>query len=446
MLNEFFKLEENNTTLRKEFIAGLTTFLSLAYILGVNATMFSKGGMSPSGVIFATAVGSGIACILIGLISNFPAVVVPGMGLNALFNYTIILSMGNTWETAVAAVFVSSVLFLLITVFGLTDLIMDIIPTDLKIGIGSGIGLFLIFVGLQSSRLIVADSFSLIALGNLLTVPSIIVIVGIIINLIFILQKVPSSIFFGLIITLAFGLLCTFFGLGDGHYFMPSISSQIMTVNLDWSLFGGLFRGFGQLFSNIPNLIVMVFTLLFVTFFDSVGAVFSLSRQAESIDEEGNPKNAEKIFGGEALGGIVGSLFGTSTMIVSVESAIGIEIGGRTGLTSIFAGIFFILSIFFTPLILSLFTQAITSPIVIVVGFLILSQIKEMNWDNRVTIVSALTTIFMMSFTSSIALGIAFGFVTYAIGTIAIGKYDELNWGMKLLALLFLLYLFFGVS
>ena len=445
MLKEFFKLEENNTTISREFIAGVMSFLSAAYILGVNGSMFSKGGMDPSAVIFATAIASCIACILIGLISNFPAVLIPGMGLNAMFNYTIILSMGNSWETAVAAVFVSSALFLLITVSGLTDTIINIIPPDLKIGIGLGIGLFLIFVGLQSSRLIVSDPFTLVSIGNLLTVPSLVVLLGIVINMIFYLQKVPSSIFLGLMITLAFGLLCTFLGLGDGHYFMPSIPSQVISANLDWSLFGGLLRGFGQLFSNIPNLIVMLFSLLFVTLFDTIGAVFSLSREADLIDEEGKPNNAKRIFAGEALGGIIGSIFGTSTMVVSVESAAGIGIGGRTGLTSLFAGIFFLISIFFTPLILSLFTQVITSPILIVVGFMILSQLKDIDWHDNVTIISALTTIFMMSFTSSIALGIALGFVTYSAATIAMGRYGELNLGMKLLSILFLIFLFFGL-
>lgn len=445
MLDNYFNFKENGTDFKTEILAGITTFLAMAYILGVNPTMLADGGMPASGVFFATALSSGIACIIMGIVSKYPVGLAPGMGLNALFTYTIILEMGNTWETALAAVFVSSIVFLIITVSGLREKILNIIPNDLKLGIGAGIGFFLAFLGLKSCGIITSDPSTFVTMGSLLYPPALLALIGILITLIFYVQKVPAAVFFGLLATAIIGLIFTFLGFGAGDILMPSIPKQIITLNMDTTLVGGFSRGFGQLFSNIPNLIIMIFSLVFVTFFDTTGTLMTIGRQCGFVDEDGNAKGIEKAFLSDALAGIIGSVCGTSTVTAYVESATGIGIGGRTGLTAIVTGILFILSIFISPLILSLFTSSVTAAALVIVGILMVSQLREVNWNSLVISASVFMTIIIMILSYSISIGIAWGFLIYALGTIAKGRYKEMGLGIWILAIIFLLYLFFGL-
>ena len=445
MLDNYFNFKENGTDFKTEILAGITTFLAMAYILGVNPTMLADGGMPASGVFFATALSSGIACIIMGIVSKYPVGLAPGMGLNALFTYTIILEMGNTWETALAAVFVSSIVFLIITVSGLREKILNIIPNDLKLGIGAGIGFFLAFLGLKSCGIITSDPSTFVTMGSLLYPPALLALIGILITLIFYVQKVPAAVFFGLLATAIIGLIFTFLGFGAGDILMPSIPKQIITLNMDTTLVGGFSRGFGQLFSNIPNLIIMVFSLVFVTFFDTTGTLMTIGRQCGFVHEDGNAKGIEKAFLSDALAGIIGSVCGTSTVTAYVESATGIGIGGRTGLTAIVTGILFILSIFISPLILSLFTSSVTAAALVIVGILMVSQLREVNWNSLVISASVFMTIIIMILSYSISIGIAWGFLIYALGTIAKGRYKEMGLGIWILAIIFLLYLFFGL-
>ncbi len=445
MLDNFFNFKENGTDFKTEIIAGITTFLAMAYILGVNPTMLADGGMPATGVFFATALASGIACIIMGLVSKYPVGLAPGMGLNALFTYTIILTMGNTWEAALAAVFISSIIFLLITISGLREAILNIIPVDLKLAIGAGIGMFLAFIGLKGCGIIVDDPSTLISMGPLTAAPALLALIGVLITLILFVRKVPAAVFLGLVITAILGLIFTAFGYGAGDMLMPSLPAEVISTNIDTSLFFGFASGFGQLFSNIPNLIMMVFSLVFVTFFDTTGTLISLGRQCGFIDENGQAQNIEKAFLSDAVGGIVGSMIGTSTVTAYVESATGIGLGGRTGLTAIVTGILFILSIFFAPLVLSLFTSPVTAAALVIVGILMIVQLKDVNWDNIVVVAPVFMTIIMMLLTYSISLGIAWGFVTYAVATIATGKWKEMSWGIWVLVIVFLIYLFFGL-
>ena len=445
MLDNYFNYKENGTDFKTEILAGITTFLAMAYILGVNPTMLADGGMPASGVFFATALSSGIACIIMGIVSKYPVGLAPGMGLNALFTYTIILEMGNTWETALAAVFVSSIVFLIITVSGLREKILNIIPNDLKLGIGAGIGFFLAFLGLKSCGIITSDPSTFVTMGSLLYPPALLALIGILITLIFYVQKVPAAVFFGLLATAIIGLIFTFLGFGAGDMLMPSIPKQIITLNMDTTLVGGFSRGFGQLFSNIPNLIIMIFSLVFVTFFDTTGTLMTVGRQCGFVDKDGNAKGIEKAFLSDALAGIIGSVCGTSTVTAYIESATGIGIGGRTGLTAIVTGILFILSIFISPLILSLFTSSVTAAALVIVGILMVGQLREVNWNSLVISASVFMTIIIMILSYSISIGIAWGFLIYALGTIAKGRYKEMGLGIWILAIIFLLYLFFGL-
>ncbi|MBQ3408005.1 MAG: NCS2 family permease, partial [Clostridia bacterium] len=391
------------------------------------------------------AVASGVACIIMGLVAKYPVGLAPGMGLNALFTYTIILTMGNTWETALAAVFISSIIFLIITVSGLREAILNIIPLDLKLGIGAAIGFFLAFLGLKGAGIIVADPSTFVSMGNLVAAPALLALIGIVITLILYVREFPAAVFVGLVVTAIIGVIFTALGFGAGDMLMPTVPSEFITTTFDLSLFGGFVNGFGQLFTNIPNLIMMLFSLVFVTFFDTTGTLMALGRQCGFIDEEGQAVGIENAFLADAVGGIVGAIFGTSTVTAYVESATGIGLGGKTGLTAIVTGILFILSIFFTPLILGLFTSPVTCAALVIVGILMIVQLKEIQWDSLVVAASVFMTIIMMILTYSISLGIAWGFVVYAIASLASGKSKELSWGIWLMVIVFIIYLFFGL-
>ena len=445
MFDSFFKFDENGTDYKTELIAGITTFLAMAYILGVNPSMLVEGGMPATAVFFSTAIASGIACIIMGLVAKFPVGLAPGMGLNALFTYTIILEMGSSWEAALAAVFISSIIFLIITVSGLREAILNVIPIDLKLGIGAGIGFFLAFLGFKGAGIVVSDSSTLVAMGNLLAPSTILALIGMLITLVFHIKKMPAAVFFGMLITAVLGVIFSFLGFRTGNPLMPSIPAQVISFNFDMSLFGGFLRGFGQLFSNIPNLFMMVFSLLFVTFFDTTGTLMSLGRQCGFIDEEGHAVGIENAFLSDAVGGIVGSICGTSTVTAFVESATGIGMGAKTGLAAIVTGILFLLSVFIAPLILSLFTPSVTAAALVIVGFMMMAQLDDVHWDNQVIAASVFMTIIMMILSYSISLGIAWGFLAYFVGSLAEGRYKEIGWEMYVLVIVFLVYLFFGL-
>ena len=445
MLDDFFKFKENGADYRTEIIAGITTFLAMAYILGVNPSMLAEGGMPANAVFFSTAIASGLACIVMGLVAKFPVGLAPGMGLNALFTYTIILEMGNSWETALAAVFISSIIFFIITISGLREAILNLIPADLKIGIGAGIGFFLAFLGFKGAGIIVNDPSTYVTMGNLLAPSVILALIGILITLVFYIRKVPAAVFFGMIITAAIGIVFSFLGFGTGNPLMPSIPAQFISVNFDFSLFGGFLRGFAQLFSNIPNLFMMVFSLLFVTFFDATGTLMSLGKQCGFIDEKGQSMGIEKAFLSDAIGGIIGSVCGTSTVTAFVESATAVGMGAKTGLSAVVTGILFLLSIFIAPLILALFTPSVTAAALVIVGFLMMAQLGSVDWANSVISASVFMTIIMMILSYSISIGIAWGFIAYFVGSLAEGKFKEMGWGMYALMIVFLVYLFFGL-
>ena len=445
MLTKFFKLDENNTNLKTEFLAGLTTFLAMAYILGVNPALLSEGGMPATGVFFATALASGISCIIMGLISKYPVGLAPGMGIIPVFTYTIIISMGNTWETALAAVFVSSILFILITISGLREAILNAIPLDLKFAIGAGIGFFLAFVGLKGAGIIIGNSSTLVGMGNISSAPALLAIIGIMLTLVLYLKKVPAAVFLGLVITSILGVIFTLFGFGTGNALMPSIPTHFISFNFDVSLVCAFTKGFSQLFSNIPNLLTILFSLLFVTFFDTTGTLIPLANQCGFIDEDGNADGIGRAFLADAISGLIGAVLGTSTLNAYVESATGIELGGRTGLTAIFIGIFFLLSLVFAPTVLSLFTSSVTAAALVIVGILMAAQLKEVDWNNMVMASSVFITTIMMILTYSITIGISWGFITYAVASIATGKAKEFKLVTWLLITVFTVSLFLGL-
>ena len=445
MLNKLFKLDENNTDFKTEILAGITTFLAMSYILGVNPGMLSATGMSLSGVFIATAIASGIACIIMGLLSNYPVGLAPGMGLNALFTYTIVLGMGLSWQAALAAVFLSSVIFLIITLVGLREAILNAIPKDLKLAIGAGIGFFLAFLGLANAGIVISDPSTIVSLGSVSLPPVLLALIGIAITLILYVRKVPAAVFLGLLITAIIGVIMSLAGFGGAETTMPALPAQWISFDLDFSVVGGFMSGFGELFKNIPTLIIILFSLLFVTFFDTTGTLIPLAKECGFEKEDGTTEGINNAFISDALGGIVGAIMGSSTVTAYVESATGIGLGGRTGLTAIITGILFLISVVLAPAILSLFTSSVTTAALVTVGILMFVQIKDIQWDNLAIVASVFMTIIMMILSYSISLGIAFGFITYTIVAVASGKAKELNPLVWILFIVFILYLIFGL-
>ncbi|MBQ7928799.1 MAG: NCS2 family permease [Methanobrevibacter sp.] len=445
MLNKLFKLDENKTDFKTEILAGITTFLAMSYILGVNPGMLSATGMSLSGVFIATAIASGIACIIMGLLSNYPVGLAPGMGLNALFTYTIVLGMGLSWNAALAAVLLSSIIFLIITLVGLREAILNAIPKDLKLAIGAGIGFFLAFLGLANAGVVVTDPATIVSLGSVYTPSVLLALIGIAITLVLYVRKVPAAVFIGLLITAILGVIMTLAGFGGPESTLPSLPAQWVSFNLDFSVVGGFMSGFGELFKNIPTLIIILFSLLFVTFFDTTGTLIPLAKECGFEKEDGTTEGINNAFISDALGGIVGAIMGSSTVTAYVESATGIGLGGRTGLTAIITGILFLLSVFLAPTILALFTSSVTTAALVTVGILMFVQIRDIEWDNLAIVASVFMTIIMMVLSYSISLGIAFGFITYTIVAAATGKAKELNPLVWVMFVVFLLYLIFGL-
>ena len=445
MLDSYFKLKEHGTDYKTEIIGGLTTFFAMAYILGLNPALLSQTGMPAAGIFLATAISAGIACIVMGLISGYPVGLAPGMGINALFTYTIVLGMKYSWEAALAAIFLSNMIFLILTVSKIRKSIINVIPLDLKLGIGAGIGFYLAFIGLSDSGIIRPNPTTLVSLGNIFSPPVLLAIIGIFITLILYLRKVQAAVFLGMIITSIIGLIMVSMGFGAGNELMPALPKHAITTTFDLTLFGGFTRGFGELFSNIPNLIIILFTLVLISFFDATGVLISLGRECGLLDEEGKPIRIKKALFSNALGGVIGSIFGTSTVTTFIESATGIESGAKTGLTAIVIGILFILSIFISPLILSLFKISVTTSALIIVGILIITQLKDIDWNDLTVTSSVFMTIIMMVLTYSISLGVAWGFIIYAVGKIATGKFEEINVEVCILAIIFGIYIFFGL-
>jgi AGZA family xanthine/uracil permease-like MFS transporter len=356
--------------------------------------------------------------------------------------------MGLSWNAALAAVFVSTLIFFLITITGLRETIVRIIPKDLKLAIGAGIGLFLAFIGLKGAGIIVADPANLVGLGALTSAPALLALIGILITIVLYIKKVPASVFIGLIITAIIGVIFTAAGFGvGGDIFMPALPKEIISFSFDTTVLFGFASGFGELFSTNPlDLIMILFSFLFFIFFDTTGTLISLAQSAGfPADENGEFKGIKNAFIGDAVGGLLGVILGTSPQTAYVESSTGIGVGGRTGLTAVFTGIFFLIAIVFSPLILSLFTSPVTACALVMVGILMMSQLKEVEWDNLVSVAAVFATIVMMLLTYSITLGIAFGFVTYAVAAIADGKAKEMHPLVWVLIIIFAIYLFFGL-
>ncbi len=435
MLEKLFKLKEHKTSVKTEVLAGVTTFLAMAYILAVNPAILGESGMNINSVFMATAIASGFASILMGVLANYPVALAPGMGVNALFTYTVVFQMGETWQVALAAVFVSGILFTIISITGIRKMIINAIPTQMKLAIGAGIGFFIAFIGLKNAGIIVADVATGVALGNLTDPTVLLAIAGILITIILVVKKVPAGVFVGLVATAVIGLACGMMGM-EGMPVLPSDYSLNFTIDT----FGSFADGMAGLFSDIPNMIVIVFSFLFVDFFDTAGTLVAVANRAGLVNDKGELENIEKALLADSVGTLAGAALGTSTVTSFVESTSGVEVGGRTGLTAVVTGILFLLSVFIAPVVLSMVTSAVTTPALVVVGILMAQQLKGIDWDDIVYAASGFVTVIIMVLTYSISDGIAFGFIVFTLASVAAGRAKEVSpivWG---LCAIFLLY------
>lgn len=436
MLEKVFRLKEHGTNIKTEILAGLTTFLSMAYILAVNPGILSDAGMPFQGVFLATAIASAAASIIMGLLANYPVALSAGMGVNAVFTYTIVLNMGLSYQGALACVFVSGLIFIVISVTGIRSAIINAIPAQLKLAIGAGIGFFIAFIGLKGAGIIVANEDTLVSLGDLSNPVVLLAIFGIIVTIILMNKGVSASVFYGLVITAIVGIIGGICGIKG----MPGVPQQIVSTQFDFSLFGAFVDGFNDLLSH-PQCWIAIFSLLFVDFFDTAGTLVAVASSADLVNEDGTLDNIDKALLSDAIGTVIGAVVGTSTVTSFVESTSGVKVGGRTGLTACTTGVLFILSIVFYPLIATIAgCSAVTAPALVAVGILMAQQLKGIEWDNLVYATSTFTTIIFMILGYSITNGIALGFIAYAVGMLATGKAKEVKPIVWALVVLFVIY------
>lgn len=410
----YFEIEKLNTTVRREVLAGFTTFISMAYILFVNPTVLGASGMDEGAVFTATAIASALGCILMGLLARYPIATAPALGINAFFAYSVCVGMGVPWETALAGVFVASLIFILITIFKLRELIIDAIPADLKYAISGGIGLFIAFLGLSEGGVIVSNESTLVALGPLNVGTTWLTIFGLIVTAVLLVRRVPGGIFIGMAATTVLGLLTGLIQAPD-----KLISSA---PSLKPTFFVAL-KHVGDI--NSIQLWVVVLTFLLVTFFDTAGTLVGLANQAGFMKDNKMPR-VGKALAADSTAMLAGSLLGTSPVGAYVESSAGIAVGGRSGLTAITTGVFFIFSLLFSPL-LSVVTSQVTAPALIVVGVLMAQSLSQIKWKEMEIAIPSFLILLGMPLTYSISDGIALGFIFYPITMIAAKRGKEVS-------------------
>jgi len=439
-IKKFFKLDEKKTSIKVELLAGITTFLAMLYILPTNAGMLSSNntGMPYGGVFLATALAAIIATLIMGLVANYPIGLAPGMGINAFFVFNVALIHG--FKFALSASLIAGVIFLIVSVSGLRKFIINAIPMGLKYAIGGGIGFFITFIGLQNSGLIVQDPATFVTLGEFYNPGTMITIFGLIIGLILYIKGNKFSIIIALVSTVIVG---TIFGLIYEGQGLPEFNNDVFET---FKNLGSIKDIFGQAFTAIPDVLkikegyFIIFTFLFVDFFDTAGTLSAVGVSANLIDEEtGELENGDKALLADAIGTVAGATLGTSTTTSFIESQTGVEQGGRTGLTAVVVAIMFGIAIFLYPLF-ELFTGHVTSIALIMVGALMMRQLGKIDWENKELVIASFFTIIFMILTYSIADGIAIGFIMYVILMVSTQKRKEVHPVMYGLALFFVIY------
>ena len=419
LIESIFKLKDHKTSFKKEVLAGLATFLTMAYIMVVNPAILSETGMDFDSVFVATILASFVACMLMGVLANWPVALAPGMGLNAFFTYAVVFGMGFTWQQALAAVLCSGILFLLISISPLRAYLINAIPKSLKFGIGAGIGLFLAIIGLKNAGIVVDNPATLVGLGDLKSAPVLLALLTFTLMIALDKLKIPGAIVISILATTIIGFI---FGVAQFQGVASSIPSMSPTfMQLDFSSLGS------SLF------LIVIFTILFVDFFDTAGTLTSVANLSGKIDKNGNVENIQKAVFSDSIATIVGSIFGTSNTTSYIESGAGIKEGGKTGLVAVSVGIFFLLCLFLAPLAKSIPAYATGAALVFIATFFC-KNLVNIDWDDISEYSPALLAAFIMPLTFSISNGIALAFIVYVVAKAISGKMSDLNPAVLIIA------------
>ena len=427
MLEKLFGFDRNVTRVRTEILAGITTFLTMAYILAVNPNILSATGMDKGALFTTTVVASAFATLLMAFYAKLPFGLAPGMGLNAFFAYTVCLTMGYTWQFALTAVLIEGIIFILLTVTNLREKIVDAIPVTLKNAIGAGIGLFISLIGLQNAGIIVNNDATLISMGNITSGPALLGMIGLVITSILLVKGVRGALLFGILITTLIGIpmgITKF----DGIISTPP-SIEPIFWQFEWH----------NIFTK--EMIVVVFTFLFVDMFDTIGTLVGVTTKAGMMDKNGKIPHLKQAFMVDAIGTTAGAMLGTSTITTFVESASGVGEGGRSGLTAFVTAVCFLLSLFLAPFFLSV-PGAATAPVLILVGLMMMSSVLKVNFADYSEAIPAFICIIFMPLAYSISDGIVLGMISYVLINLLTGKYKKLTIGMYILAAIFVLKFF----
>ena len=425
MLNKLFKLSSSKTTIQREIIAGFVTFMTMSYIIFVNPDILSNAGMPRDALITATCLAAAFASILMGLYANYPIGLASSMTANSFFAFVIVKTMGLSWQEGLAAVFVVGILFIIITVGKIRELIMDAIPMSLKMGIPAGIGIFLMFIGLQSAGIVVQNPNTIVTYGNLTNPSTLLSIFGLLLMIILYINKVTGAILLSIAVV-------TIIGIPLGITELPSD-----IVSLPPSIAPVFFKmDFSNMFD--ADFLMAVFTLLFMAVFDTIGTLMGVSQRAGLVDKDGNMVRAKKAFMADAAGSTAGSIFGVTTVGAYIESVTGVESGGRTGLTAVTIGILFLLAMFFSPIIL-IVPSAATAPALIFVGILMFSVVENITFKDWTELTPAVIAIVMTPLTYNIAMGIELSILAYVIIKIGTGKFKDISMTMLVLSIIFIL-------
>ena len=421
-----FKLSEHGTDVRTEILAGITTFMTMAYIIFVNPGILSTTGMPFGSLLVATCLGASLATFLMAFLANYPFALAPGMGLNAFFAFTVVLGMKIPWQVALAAIFIEGVIFILLTCTKVREEVVNSIPKTLKIGVSAGIGIFITFIGLQSAGLVVANPAVLVGLSPLRSnAGGLLALAGLLLMVTLETRRVTGGILIGIVAVTLAGIPLGITKMPAGIVSMPPSLSPIF-MKMDFSMIAQ------------PTFWVIVLTFFFVDFFDTVGTLVGVASRADMLDKDGRLPKASQALMSDAIGTTAGAVLGTSTVTTFVESASGVEQGGRTGLTALTVGILFLLATFFSPLI-AIVPACATAPALIMVGGYMMMGFKDMDFSDWTEFVPAIIAFFMMPFAYSIAAGIEFGIVSYVALKLLMGRGKEVNWLLYVLAVLFIL-------
>ena len=447
-MENFFKLKEHGTDVKTEVIAGLTTFMTMAYILAVNPSILGATGMDTGAIFTATALASAIGSFCMALFANLPFVLSAGMGLNAYFAYTVVLGMGYSWEVALTAVFVEGIIFIILSLTNVREAIFNAIPASLKVAVSVGIGLFITFIGLQNAHIVV-DGSTLVGLfsfnGSVKAgtfqsegITVVLALIGLLITAFLVIKNVKGNLLLGLLITWVLGLICQLTG-----WYVPNAEAGFYSlipsgiISAPASVAPTLFKMDFSAIASL-NFVVVVFAFLFVDIFDTLGTLIGCATKANMLDKEGKLPGIKGALMADAVGTTVGACLGTSTITTFVESSSGIAEGGRTGLTSIVSGLLFILALFFSPIFLAIPSFA-TAPALIVVGFFMMQSVAKINWSDMLEAIPAFICIFAMPFMYSISEGISFGVISFVVLNAVAGKAKKITPLMWVLAVLFIL-------